>query len=162
MRLLATLTLVVLYLACVDQYPSDDALSSDTAPLSAQFEHTPRGRAAWRATLAAPSRSPPLRERRASRAFWDYSVADGLADVAALALARALCVATVLATASAHETKDAYRARVRRALLRVRRNSVALTAKGARAPTSAAPRRAAVSAAWLCAFAAVPAVAASR
>ena len=161
----ATLTLVVLYLACVDRYPPDDALSSDTPPLSAQLgndTHHAAARRGVRRSRRAIAWHPPLSAEDVRRVlFRDYSVSTGLADVAALALARALCVATVLATALTHGTKDAYRARVRRArFFACVATSVALTAKGvAHLPDldDSAAAHAVFWAAWLCAFAAVPA-----
>ena len=86
----ATLTLVVLYLACVDRYPPDDALSSDTTPLSAQFgndTHHAAARRGVRRSRRAIAWHPPLSAKDARRVlFRDYSVSTGLADVAALAL----------------------------------------------------------------------------
>ena len=87
--MLATLTLVVLYLACVDRYPPDDALSGDTAPLSAQFgndTHHAAARRGVRRSRRAIAWHPPLSAKDVRRVlFRDYSVSTGLADVAALA-----------------------------------------------------------------------------
>ena len=166
--LCVTLTLTVLYLACVDRYPPDDAFDDrTTSPTSASPRKDTRdARDAWR--RARRSRRsvawhPPLDTNDLCRVlFRDYSVSAGLADVAALALARALGVVAVLvASRGFRGTKGATRSRVRRArFLACVATSVALTAKGvAHLPDldDSAAAHAVFWAAWLCAFASVPA-----
>ena len=164
--LCATLTLVVLYLACVDRYPPDDAFTGETTPPSAPpgnatrhadashgVHHSRRG-IAWHPPLGANALRRVL--------FRDYSVSTGLADVAALGIARTLCVATVLVTARYGDgTKETYRTRVFRARAFVTvATCVALAAKGiAHLPDldDSAAAHAVFWAAWLVAFAAAPA-----
>jgi ATP-binding cassette subfamily B (MDR/TAP) protein 9 len=164
--LCATLTLVVLYLACVDRYPPDDAFTGETTPPSAPpgnatrhadashgVHHSRRG-IAWHPPLGANALRRVL--------FRDYSVSTGLADVAALGIARTLFLATVLVTARYGDgTKDAYRTRVFRARFFVTvATCVALAAKGvAHLPDldDSAAAHAVFWAAWLVAFAAAPA-----
>jgi ABC-type multidrug transport system fused ATPase/permease subunit len=164
--LCATLTLVVLYLACVDRYPPDDAFTGETTPPSAPpgnatrhadashgVHHSRRG-IAWHPPLGANALRRVL--------FRDYSVSTGLADVAALGIARTLFLATVLVTARLGDgTKEAYRTRVFRARFFVTvATCVALAAKGvAHLPDldDSAAAHAVFWAAWLVAFAAAPA-----
>ena len=118
--LYVTLTLIVLYLACLDRYPPDDAFDGETTPSTSELPGNDTARDAWR--CARRSRRPitwhpPLDAKGLRRVLVrDYSFSTGLADVAALALARALCVAAVLfTTRGARGTKDATRSCVHRA-----------------------------------------------
>ena len=164
--LYVTLTLIVLYLACLDRYPPDDAFDGETTPSTSELPGNDTARDAWR--CARRSRRPitwhpPLDAKGLRRVLVrDYSFSTGLADVAALALARALCVAAVLfTTRGARGTKDATRSCVHRArFLACVATSVALVAKGvAHLPDldDSAAAHAVFWAAWLCAFFATPA-----
>ena len=164
--LYVTLTLIVLYLACLDRYPPDDAFDGETTPSTSELPGNDTARDAWR--CARRSRRPitwhpPLDAKGLRRVLVrDYSFSTGLADVAALALARALCVAAVLfTTRGARGTKDATRSCVHRArFLACVATSVALVAKGvAHLPDldDSAAAHAVFLAAWLCAFFATPA-----
>ena len=127
--LLATLTLVVLY--CLRRPVPRTTRFSARRPVGAvRKRHSPRPRGVACRSRRAIAWHPAQRERRASRAFLDY-----LSRRAWRTSPRSRCAGalrrTVLATASAHGTKDAYCARVRRArFFACVATSVALTAKG--------------------------------
>jgi len=135
--LCATLTLVVLYLACVDRYPPDDAFTGETTPPSAQFgndTHHADARHGVRRSRRAIAWHPPLSANARVACFFGTTPSRRVWRTSPRWRSRGRsCVATVLATARIRR-RDEGRvpdARPPRALLRVTvATCVALTAKG--------------------------------